>query len=56
MQRVTLVASGQEVRGPVTPHLTLTLYEVRPKPWPEVLEKGKSQLQPYYDWATKQAR
>ena len=56
IQRVTLVASGRQVKGPVTPHLTLTLYAVRPQPWSELLEEAKNRLQSYYDWATKQAQ
>jgi hypothetical protein len=56
MQRVTLVVSGQEVRGPVTPHLTVTIYATGVKLWLDVLEQAKKQLQPYYDWATEQAR
>jgi hypothetical protein len=55
-QRVTLLGSGQEVRGPVTPHLTVTLYAMSFQPWPEIFEEAKKRLRPYYDWATKQAR
>ena len=56
VQRVTLLGSAQEVSGQVSPHLTLTVYPVSTKPWLEVLEHAKSLLQPYYEWATEQAR
>jgi hypothetical protein len=55
-QRVTLAVSGEEVKGPVSPHLTLTVYASSFRSWPDILEKAKGRLQPYYAWAVEQAR
>jgi hypothetical protein len=48
--------SGEEVRGSVSPHLTMTVYAAKFRPWSELLEEAKERLKPYYTWAAQQAR
>jgi hypothetical protein len=55
MQEVTLAKSGKRVVGPVSPHLSIAFPIPGPVNWREFLTRGKTRLQPFYDWAIERS-
>jgi hypothetical protein len=54
-QEVTLSVSKQRVTGPVSPHLTIRIPSAAPYDWELYFSRAKARLQPFHDWAVKQA-
>jgi hypothetical protein len=54
-QEVTLARSGQQVLGPVSPHLTFVLPAEDAVSWREFLAYAKDRMQPYYTWTVDRA-